>query len=76
MVLGSMADTILAILCNMGGDAALNFISYSFKTYEKLIEYLTENPAEQFSVREVEDGEGGSIWFYSSPDPNASLVKY
>ncbi len=54
----------------------MNFISYSFKTYEKLIEYLTENPAEQFSVREVEDGEGGSVWFYSSPDPNASLVKY
>ena len=76
MVLGSMADTSHALLCNLGGDAVLNFISYSFKTYEKLIEYLTENPAEQFSVREVEDGEGGSIWFYSSPDPHASLVKY
>ena len=76
MVLGSMADAGLVLLRSLGRDAVLNFISYSFKTYEKLIEYLTENPAEQFSVREVEDGEGGSIWFYSSPDPNASLVKY
>lgn len=76
MVLGGMADTSLAILCNMGGYAVVSYICYSFKTYEKLIEHITENPAEEFSVREVNLGEGAILWFYTRPNPEASLVKY
>ena len=51
------------------------FINYSFKTYEALLDFLKDNPASQFSVQKLANGDD-EVWFYSSPDPEASLVKY
>lgn len=76
VVLGGMACIGCAIQDNVDGYAGdVMFLSYSFTTYEALLDFLKENPASQFSVQMLSDEEG-ELWFYSTPDPDAALARY